>query len=57
MPVVTDYITSYHIDGDNVVDKSNYKNGKVYINKEQYFDNVTEVAWNLLVVINQRKMA
>ncbi|AEB27442.1 Adenine specific DNA methyltransferase [Francisella cf. novicida Fx1] len=31
--VVTNYITSYPIDGDNIVDKPNYKDGKVYINK------------------------
>ncbi|MEY8703204.1 type ISP restriction/modification enzyme, partial [Francisella philomiragia] len=48
-PVVTEYITSYPIDGDNIVDKPTYKGGKVYINKEQYFDNVPEVAWNFYI--------
>lgn len=48
-PLVTDFITSYPIDGDNIVDKPNYKGGKVYINKEQYFDNVLEVAWNFYI--------
>ncbi|WP_395167488.1 type ISP restriction/modification enzyme [Francisella salimarina] len=47
--VVTDYITSYPIDGDNIVDKPSYKDGKVYINKEQYFDNVPAVAWNFYI--------
>ncbi|API87320.1 type ISP restriction/modification enzyme [Francisella uliginis] len=48
-PVVTGYITSYPIDGDNIVDKPSYKDGKVYINKGQYFDNVPEVAWNFYI--------
>ncbi|AEB28324.1 hypothetical protein FN3523_0467 [Francisella hispaniensis] len=48
-PVVTEYITSYPVDGDNIVDKPTYKGGKVYINKEQYFDNVPEVAWNFYI--------
>ncbi|AJI57966.1 N-6 DNA Methylase family protein [Francisella philomiragia] len=48
-PVVTEFITSYPIDGDNIVDKPSYKDGKVYINKEQYFDNVPEVAWNFYI--------
>ncbi|GMN90027.1 type ISP restriction/modification enzyme [Francisella sciaenopsi] len=48
-PVVTQFITSYPIDGDNIVDKPLYKDGKVYINKEQYFDNVPEVAWNFYI--------
>lgn len=48
-PVVTNYITSYPIDGDNIVDKPSYKDGKVYINKEQYFDNVPEDAWNFYI--------
>lgn len=51
-PVVTDYITSYPIDGTNIVDgitKTSYKDGKVYINKEQYFDIVPAVAWNFYI--------
>ena len=34
-------------DGDNVVDKQAFKDGKVWINKLQYFDNAPEVSWNL----------
>ncbi|APC92020.1 MULTISPECIES: type ISP restriction/modification enzyme [Francisella] len=48
-PVVTNYTTSYPIDGDNTIDKLSYKDGKVYINKEQYFDTVPEVAWNFYI--------
>jgi len=37
--------SGYPIEGDNVVDKITYKNEKVYINKTQYFDNVSEAVW------------
>ena len=42
-------------DGDNVVEKIDYKtitnakNGDVYINKTQYFENVSTVAWNFAI--------
>lgn len=48
-PTVEKYITQYPIDGDNVVIKPNFQNGKVYINDTQYFDNVPEVAWNFYI--------
>jgi len=48
-PTVEKYITQYPIDGDNVVIKPNYQNGKVYINDTQYFDNVPEIAWNFYI--------
>ena len=48
-PVVTKYITQYPEDGDNVVTKPLYKDGKVYINESQFFANVPEVAWNFYI--------
>jgi predicted helicase len=48
-PTVEKYITQYPIDGNNVVSKPNYQNGKVYINETQYFDNVPEIAWNFYI--------
>lgn len=48
-PVVEDYITSYPIDGSNMVEKPLYKNGKAFINKEQYFDKVPDVAWTFYI--------
>lgn len=48
-PTVEKYITQYPIDGNNVVIKPNYQNGKVYINDKQYFDNVPETAWNFYI--------
>jgi len=48
-PIVEKYITQYPIDGDNVVTKPKYANGKVFINETQYFDGVPEVAWNFYI--------
>jgi very-short-patch-repair endonuclease len=42
-------ITQYPIDGNNIVQKPHYQNGKVYINDTQYFDNVPEIAWNFYI--------
>jgi hypothetical protein len=48
-PIVEKYITQYPEDGDNIVTKPVYKNGNVYINEDQYFANVPEVAWNFYI--------
>lgn len=48
-PTVEQYITQYPIDGDNVVGKPKYKDGKVYINDTQYFDNVPQIAWEFYI--------
>ena len=48
-PTVEKYITQYPIDGDNVVIKPKYENGKVYINDTQYFDNVPQIAWEFYI--------
>jgi len=48
-PTVEKYITQYPVDGNNMVAKPNYKNGKVYINDTQYFNNVPETAWNFYI--------
>lgn len=42
-------VTTYPVDGENEVVKPSYKDGKVYINKEQYFDCVPELAWNFYI--------
>lgn len=47
--VTDNYITQYPIDGDNIIVKPNYKNGKVYLNESQYFANVPEVAWSFYI--------
>lgn len=48
-PKVEQYITQYPIDGNNEVGKPKYKDGKVYINETQYFDNVPQVAWEFYI--------
>jgi len=48
-PIVEEYITQYPEDGDNVIVKPKYENGKVYINDKQYFDNVPLVAWEFYI--------
>jgi len=48
--VVNDFITQYPINGDNVVTKkASYDNGKVWINRTQYFENVPQVAWEFYI--------
>ena len=44
-PIVERSITEYPIDGDNMIDKPRYKDGKAYINDTQYFNNVPQAAW------------
>jgi predicted helicase len=48
-PTVEKYITQYPIDGNNVVGKTKYQDGKVYINDTQYFDNVPQIAWEFYI--------
>lgn len=48
-PEIKNLITSYPVSGDNEVEKPEYKDGKVYINKMQYFDNVPELAWSFYI--------
>jgi predicted helicase len=59
-PKVNQFITTYPVPGDNEVEKINFAKdvtlrqaqgdtGKVYINKEQYFGKVPEIAWNFYI--------
>jgi len=59
-PLVEQYITSYPEDGDNVITRKITKTslgyepisetkGKVWINDQQYFDNVPLVAWEFYI--------
>ena len=47
--LLDNFITTYPVEGENEVVKPTYKNGRVYINKEQYFDGVPELAWNFYI--------
>ena len=42
-------ISKYNAKGDNIVEKPQYENEKVWINKEQYFDNIKENVWEYQV--------
>ncbi len=46
---VNDFMTTYSVAGENLVDKVKYENGNVYLNKEQCFGNVPEIAWNFYI--------
>ncbi|MCB8749997.1 type ISP restriction/modification enzyme [Planktothrix agardhii] len=48
-PTVEKYITQYPMDGDNIVTKPKYQDGKVYINNTQYFNFVPEIAYNFYI--------
>ena len=48
-PNVNKFITTYPVAGSNMVEKVTYNKGKVYINKDQYFGNVPETAWNFYI--------
>lgn len=48
-PEVKNLITFYPVSGENEVKKTEYNDGKVYINNTQYFDNVPELAWNFYI--------
>ena len=48
-PVVSKFITTYPIAGDNTVSKPKYEDGKVWINETQYFDKVPAIAWEFYI--------
>ncbi len=48
-PILAKLITTFPEAGENVVEKISYSNGKVFINKTQYFGSVPEVAWSFYI--------
>ena len=48
-PVVNKFITTFPITGTNEVGKVSYEDSKVWINSEQYFDKVPQVAWEFYI--------
>ena len=48
-PDIEQFITQYPIEGDNIVGKSKYKDGKVFINDTQYFSGISKVAWEFFI--------
>jgi len=47
--VIDDYETTFPEGGDNLVERLSYADGKVWINENQYFGNVPELAWNFYI--------
>ena len=47
--VVEKPISKYPHTGTNVVGKTKYENGNVYINETQFFEGVPEIAWNFYI--------
>jgi len=48
-PVLNNLITQYPVGGGNQVEKITYAEGKVFINLEQYFADVPQVAWEFYI--------
>jgi len=48
-PVVNKFITTFPVNGSNEVTKLKYEDGKVWINGDQYFDHVPQVAWDFYI--------
>jgi len=48
-PLVNNIITQYPVGGSNIVDRINYENLRAYINADQYFANVPQVAWEFYI--------
>lgn len=55
MDVKLDSPVGFPISGDNVVSKLKFdsSNNRIYINKQQYFDNIPEDIWNFKIGANQ----
>lgn len=41
--------TGFPVSGSNEVKEISFNEGRVYINEDQYFDNVDSIAWNLFI--------
>ncbi len=48
-PKINNFITTYSESGSDTVEKIEFKDGNVYINENQYFGSVPEVAWNFWI--------
>ena len=46
---VNNFITTYPVTGDNLVEKITYQNEKVFINKTQFFGSLPQIAWDFYI--------
>jgi len=48
-PKLNEFITTFPESGSEEIEKISYENGKVWINGQQYFENMPEIAWNFSI--------
>ncbi|WP_026966184.1 type ISP restriction/modification enzyme [Algoriphagus terrigena] len=48
-PTLAQFMTQYPVGGENEVEKIRFEDGRVYINSDQHFDFVPEIAWNFYI--------
>ncbi len=48
-PLVHQPITKWEVTGSDIVEKPIYKDGRIYINAMQYFDDAPEIAWQFYI--------
>ena len=48
-PILNKMITTYPVEGSDIVEKWEFSADRVYINEKQYFGNVSEVTWNFWI--------
>jgi hypothetical protein len=48
-PLLNKHAISYPEEGNDVIEKIDFRDGRVYINASQYFGNVPEIAWNFYI--------
>jgi predicted helicase len=46
---VSKFLTTYPVGGSNIVENPIYKDGRVFINKDQYFGKVPDAVWNFWI--------
>lgn len=48
-PKVNKFITTFSIEGSDIVEKLEFKDGNIYINDQQYFGNVSKEVWEFYI--------
>lgn len=48
-PKLSKFISTYPITGTDTIEKIEYKDGNIFINSDQYFGKVPDIAWNFYI--------
>jgi len=48
-PLLDKFITTYSVSGSNTIEKIVYTDNKVFINKDQYFGNISQPVWDFYI--------